>query len=203
MNEHIFREYDIRGVAEEDLGNETALRIGKAYGTIIHNRGGKNVVVGRDNRKSGPRILKNFLKGLQSTGTNVIFIGEISTPLLYYSVHKLNADGGVSITASHNPPQFNGFKVLVGKDAIYGGEIKEIRKIAQSGDFFISKKNGKLKNKKMDSMYLQEIKSIVKPKKNLKVVIDAGNGMASELAPKLLKGMSKKLTCLFCKKIST
>src|SRR3989338_10710961 len=156
MNPEIFREYDIRGIAERDLDSETAELIGKAYGTIIHNKGGKNVVVGRDNRKSGPRILKYFLKGLLSTGTNVIFIGEIPTPLLYYSVYKLDADGGVSITASHNPPQFNGFKVLVGKDAIYGGQIQEIRKIAQSGDFFISKKNGKLKNKKMDSMYLQE-----------------------------------------------
>jgi len=203
MNPEIFREYDIRGIAERDLDSETAELIGKAYGTIIHNKGGKNVVVGRDNRKSGPRILKYFLKGLLSTGTNVIFIGEIPTPLLYYSVYKLDADGGVSITASHNPPEFNGFKAMVGKDAIYGDAIQEIRKIAESGKFATAQngKSGKMKKKKMDAQYLAEIKSMVKIGRKLNIVIDSGNGMASELAPKLLRGMSKKLTCLYCKKI--
>ncbi len=203
MNPEIFREYDIRGIAEKDIDNETAEMIGRAYGTIIHNRGGKKIAVGRDNRKSGRRITKAFLKGLLSTGVNVVFIGEIPTPLLYYAVHKLDADGGVSVTASHNPPEFNGFKIMAGKDAIYGEAIQELRKIIEGGSFFAAKKKGRLKKKSMDAQYVAEIKSTVKIGKKLKVVIDAGNGMASDLAPKILRSMSGKLACLYCKKISS
>ena len=200
MNNEIFREYDIRGIAETDLGNETAELIGKAYGTLIHNDGGTKVAVGRDNRKSGRRILKYFLKGLLGTGIDAILIGEVPTPALYYAVHKLDADGGASVTASHNPPEFNGFKMLIGKDAIYGERIQEIRKIIEGGAFFTARKKGKVKKKPVDSLYLKEMKSIVKPEKSLNVVIDAGNGMASVLGPKLLKGMCRKLTCIYCKK---
>ncbi len=115
MNQEMFREYDIRGVADEDIPNETAELIGKAIGTLIHNNNGESIVVGRDNRISGPRILENFVKGVISTGINVTLIGEVPTPLLYYAVQKLDSDGGVNVTASHNPPEFNGFKVLSGK----------------------------------------------------------------------------------------
>ncbi len=205
MNPEIFREYDIRGIADIDLDDKTVELVGRAYGAIVAKGGGKKVAVGRDNRKSGPRILKALLRGIALTGIDVIYIGEIPTPLLYYAVHKLNVDGGISVTASHNPPQFNGFKVMLGKDAIYGQAIQEIRKVAEGGNFAVAQKGkkGKLVKKSLDAKYLKEIKSHVKIGRKLNVVIDAGNGMASVLAPKLLKKMCKTLTCLCCKKNSS
>ncbi len=201
MNQEMFREYDIRGVADEDIPNETAELIGKAIGTLIHNNNGKSIVVGRDNRISGPRILENFVNGVISTGINVTFIGEVPTPLLYYAVQKLDSDGGVNVTASHNPPEFNGFKVLVGKKAIYGEAIQNIYKLAKSKEF--AKGEGKVNEVCLDEQYLEEIASIVSPEKKLKIIIDAGNGMASELAPKLLEKIGVTPECLFCEKDSS
>ncbi|MAG18243.1 MAG: phosphomannomutase [Candidatus Diapherotrites archaeon] len=201
MKPEIFREYDIRGIADTDLPDSDAELIGKAYGTLIHNNGGKTVVVGKDNRESGPRILEALKKGILSTGINIVFIGEIPTPLMYYAVHKLDSDGGISVTASHNPPEFNGFKVMVGKEAIYGAKIQELRKVAESGKFVQGE--GTIKEKFLDDTYLEEIVSNVKIGKKLKVVIDAGNGMASELAPKLLKQLGIDPICLFCEKDSS
>lgn len=201
MNPEIFREYDIRGIAETDLKTEDMELIGKAYGTLIHNNGGKTVVVGKDNRESGPRILEALKKGILSTGINIIFIGEISTPLLYYAVHKLDADGGISVTASHNPPKFNGFKVMIGKEAIFGEKIRELGKLAESGKFV--KGEGNFEEKDLEEQYLEEIVSNTKIGKKPKIVIDAGNGMASEIAPKLMKKLGMEVTCLFCKKDSS
>ncbi len=199
MNPEIFREYDIRGIAERDIDAKTAELIGKAFGTMVAKGGGKKVAVGRDNRTSGPRILKELLKGILSTGTDVIYIGEIPTPLLYYAVHKLGTDGGISVTASHNPPEFNGFKVMIGKDAIYGEKIQEILQTAQKGKF--AQGAGKMREANLEQEYLHEISSSVKISGKLKVVIDAGNGMASELAPKLLRMAGIEPICLYCKKI--
>lgn len=202
MNPEIFREYDIRGVVDSEIDDKTAELIGRAYGTMIAKLGGKKVVVGRDNRRSGPRILKALLSGIMGSGINVIYIGEIPTPLLYYAVHKLVVDGGISVTASHNPPQFNGFKAMVGRGAIYGNKIQELRKIAESGKFAAGKTAGKLEEKSLDEDYLEEIASIVTPGKRLKVVVDAGNGMASELAPKLMSMIGCEVVPLFCEKIA-
>ncbi|MCR4334934.1 MAG: phosphomannomutase/phosphoglucomutase [archaeon] len=201
MNPEIFREYDIRGIADTELPDTDAELIGKAYGTLIHNNGGSVVVLGKDNRISGPRIFEALKKGILSTGINIIFIGEIPTPLLYYAVHKLDMDGGISVTASHNPPEFNGFKVLIGKEAIYGEKIQEIYKVAESGKFAVGE--GTIEEKFLDDIYLDEIVSNVKIVKKLKVVIDAGNAMASELAPKLLKQLGLDPICLFCEKDSS
>ncbi|MCR4368393.1 MAG: phosphomannomutase/phosphoglucomutase [archaeon] len=201
MNPEIFREYDIRGIADSDIPSSDAQLIGKAYGTIIHNNGGSRVIVGRDNRVSGPRILKALMDGILSTGINITFIGEVSTPLLYYAVSKLECEGGISVTASHNPPEFNGFKVLVGKSAIYGEAIQQIRKVAEKGEF--AKGKGAMQSKDLEEQYLNEIASLVhftSPQKKLKVVIDAGNAMASDLAPRLLKKIGLEPICLFCEK---
>ena len=203
MNSEIFREYDIRGIADRDIPDETALLIGKAYGTIIHNNGDVCVAVGNDNRKSSPRILAKLKEGILSAGIDIIYVGEISTPLLYYAVHNLKVDGGISVTASHNPPEYNGFKIMVGKDAIFGKKIREIAQIAESKKFFVAKQKGKISEKSLDEKYLNEIASLVKIKRKLKVVIDAGNGMASELAPKLFEKLGLKPVCLFCEKDSS
>lgn len=200
MNQEIFREYDIRGIAETDLKTEDMELIGKAYGTLIHNNGGSTVIVGNDNRESGPRILEALKKGILSTGINITYIGEIPTPLLYYAVHKLDLDGGISVTASHNPPEFNGFKVMIGKDAIFGEKIRELGKLAEAGNFV--KGEGNYSEKSLDETYLKEIVSIVNISRKPKFVIDAGNGMASEIAPKLFEMLGLNPTCLFCEKDS-
>ncbi len=200
MNKEIFREYDIRGIADKDIPTKDAELIGKAYGTIIHNNGGSKVVLGRDNRISGPRIFDAVKKGILSTGVNIVYIGEISTPLLYYAVNKLGVDGGMSVTASHNPPEYNGFKIMVGKEAIHGEKIMEIFNVATEGRF--SRGRGRFEEKNLEEQYLSEIAWTVKLEKKPKVVIDAGNGMASELGPRLMEKIGIKPICLYCKKDS-
>ncbi len=199
MNVEIFREYDIRGLAEKELDNNTVELIGKAYGTIIRKNNRKEVVIGRDNRSSSPRIYETLTKAITTTGINVIAIGEVTTPELYFSVHYLKKDGGINVTGSHNPTEYNGFKILVGKEAVYGKKIQEIKKLAESKKF--AKGNGKIIQMDMNKDYLNEIVKRVKVKRKIKVVVDAGNGMASELAPKLLEILGCETTELFCEKI--
>jgi len=136
LNQNMFRMYDIRGVWNDDLTEETAELIGKAFGTYIQNEKGiKDVIVGRDNRISSKPIRNAVINGLVSTGCNVLDIGVLSTPAFYYSRILFNYDAGLMITASHNPPQFNGFKVAFGPSTIYGDELKKLYHIAEKGDF--------------------------------------------------------------------
>ena len=126
MDRVIFREYDIRGVVETDLTLEVVNNIGKAFGTVVKRVGGKAVTVGQDARESSPILRDSIVSGILSTGVNVVQIGLVPTPLLYYSLHHLKVDGGVMITGSHNPPEFNGFKLNLGKDSIHGLAIQEM-----------------------------------------------------------------------------
>jgi len=201
MDRQIFREYDIRGIAGREIDGNTANLIGRAFATMVRDSGGKKVVVGRDNRESGPALLKELLAGISDGGVDAVYIGEIPTPLLYYAVNKLDCDGGISVTASHNPPQFNGFKVMVGKDAIYGKRIQEIADIIESGKFSGGK--GKFEEQSLDRKYIDEIAGLVRAKKKLRVVVDAGNAMASEIGPRLLEKLGCDVTCLYCEKISS
>lgn len=199
MNKEIFREYDIRGLAEKELTNEVVEKIGKAYGTIIRKNKGKEIVLGNDNRASSVRIKKAIMGAILSTGTNVIDVGETTTPELYFAVNYLKKDGGINITGSHNPPEYNGFKLLVGKEAIYGSKIQEIMKIIETNKFAEGK--GSLTKLNINEVYLKEIAKRVKVKRKVKLVIDAGNGMSSELAPKLMEMLGCETICLFCEKI--
>ncbi len=203
MNPEIFREYDIRGLNEE-LDDDTASRIGKAYGSIVKRAAKKaspTVAIGRDNRTTSPRIAKALIGGITSTGVNVTFVGETATPELYYAVHKLKLDGGINVTGSHNPPQYNGFKVLVGKDAIFGKEIQKLGKMAIAEKFTTAKKTGKVVEKNVGKAYLEDIASRVRVKRKVRVVVDAGNGMASDLGPKLLRMLGCDVVELYCEKI--
>jgi phosphomannomutase/phosphoglucomutase len=199
MNQEIFREYDIRGLGETDLTDEVVVKIGKAYGTMVLQKGGKEVVIGNDNRETSPRILNALVSGITSTGLKVILIGEATTPELYFAVNYLGKDGGINVTGSHNPPEYNGFKILVGKEAIHGEDIQKLKNIAQSEKFLVGK--GSVSKINIDNEYLNEIAKRVNVKRKLKVVIDAGNGMASELAPKLMKMLGCEVKELFCEKL--
>ncbi len=174
---------------------------GEKNGRVLGLDAAATVAVGRDNRASSPAIAKALIEGITSTGVNVVFVGEVATPELYYAVHKLDLDGGINVTGSHNPPQYNGFKVLVGKDAVFGKKIRQLGKMAMAGKFPAAKKAGRVDQKNIDKAYLEDIASRVKVERKVKVVVDAGNGMASELGPELLRMLGCEVVELYCEKI--
>ena len=135
MNAAIFREYDIRGKFPDDLNNETAYELGKSFGTYFQSNGAVKISVGHDCRESSPVLKDTLIKGLLETGMEVTCIGMVPTPLSYFSIHELKLDGAVMITGSHNPPEYNGFKISLGKSTIHGEEIQKIRKIQEAGSF--------------------------------------------------------------------
>ena len=136
LNPNIFREYDIRGIAGEDLTEEVMELLGKAYAAYMRGKKKYNtIVVGRDGRLSGKAFSRALIDGVTACGINVIDIGEVPTPVLYYALNTLEVDGGLMLTASHNPKEYNGMKVGVGKTTIYGDEIKKLYTLAMKGDF--------------------------------------------------------------------
>jgi phosphomannomutase/phosphoglucomutase len=135
MNPDIFREYDIRGIAGKDIQEADVESIGKAYGTLLCQQNKTNISVGRDCRATSDRFSQLFIKGIVSTGCDVIDIGVCPTPVLYFSIHHLKTQGGAMVTASHNPPEYNGFKLMSGFDSIHSQGLQEIRKIIEAGEF--------------------------------------------------------------------
>ena len=170
----ILREYDIRGVVGDTLHVADARAIGRAFGTMVRRNGGKRVALGYDGRLSSPELAKACSEGLTSTGLDVVEIGIAATPMLYYAVWHLEADGGIQITGSHNPPDFNGFKMMMGKKSFFGADIQELGKIAGKGDFEAGQ--GKVEKKNILADYAARLVKDVKPGRKLKVAWDTGNG---------------------------
>jgi len=183
LNPAIFREYDIRGVADRDLTDEVVYRLGQAFGTYIQSKGVYQCVVGRDVRLSGPRIEKALTEGIITTGVDVIKIGIVPTPVFYFSFFHLNINAGMMITASHNPPEENGFKVGLNKTTIYGAEIQALRRLAEAGKFRIGK--GRVDAADIIAPYIEMCRQKVKLTRPLKVVFDPGNGTAGVLLERL------------------
>jgi len=176
MATEIFRSYDIRGIVGKNLNEDVAKNIGKAFGTYL--QGEEDVVVGMDMRVSSESLKKFFISGLTSTGCNIIDIGMVATPIVYFAIIFLEKNAGACVTASHNPPEWNGFK-LRGKNAVglsYDKELKEIEKIFLSKKFLKSK-NGIITQKEMRKAYVNKMTSKIKIERKLKVVLDIGNGM--------------------------
>ena len=198
LNHEIFREYDIRGIAEKDLSDEVVSSIAKAYGSYLQKISQeKKVVVARDNRITSRHLSSLVIAGLLSTGCDVTDLGEVTTPIFYFANHHFTADAGVMVTASHNPPQFNGFKLVLQRKSIYGKQIRELGKIAEKGLF--TEGNGKLEKKNIVDAYFKAIRTKIKLERPINVVIDAGNGIAGPFAPELLKSLGCKVDCLYCK----
>lgn len=201
LNPEIFREYDIRGRVGSDLTSETVRLIGRAYGTYLQRNAGtpdrNTVIVGRDNRASSDEFRDALLEGLTSAGCEVIDIGLVVTPILYFSRVHLGIDGAVMITGSHNPPDMNGFKLCRGLGTIYGEEIQKLRGIIETGDFVEGK--GLVRTEDVVPAYfgMMKEKIMLGPRK-LKVVVDAGNGTASFFAPRLLEEMGCEVVRLYC-----
>ena len=191
----IFREYDIRGIAETDLLSPGVELLGKAIGTYFIRRAGSNVNLGRDCRVSSDRLHTALLKGLQSAGCHVTDVGVIPTPLLYYSAFHLKASGGVMITGSHNPAEYNGFKVMAGKSTIHGAEIQEILRIITEEDF--ASGDGSQQTYDIITPYVNEIASKFNFTRRVKVVLDGGNGTAGPAMHRLLEKLNVDATEIF------
>jgi len=197
LNENMFRMYDIRGVWGEDLTDETAEMIGKAFGTYVRQKGIKDVLIGRDNRLSSRPLRDALVKGLTSTGCDVLDVGVLTTPAFYYSNFLYNYQAGMMITASHNPPQFNGFKVMVGPSTIYGDELKKLYYIAEKGEF--EEGTGNVKYAYPINSYINMIKEKVKlGDRKLKVVVDCGNGTGSYFYPDVIYNLGCEVYPLYC-----
>ncbi len=199
INPAIFRQYDIRGVWGKDLTEEIVELISKAFASYLLksiNKGKAKISVGRDVRLHSPIIRNSLIKGLNSSGIDVIDIGICPTPLQYYSLFKLPVDGGVMITGSHNPPEFNGFKLSVGKETLFGDNIQTIKKIINVKDF--KSGSGTVENYPIIDDYINFLKDKFQSLSGLKVVIDAGNGTAGLVAPELLKAFGVEVFELYC-----
>ncbi|MCK4576545.1 phosphomannomutase/phosphoglucomutase [candidate division WOR-3 bacterium] len=195
MNTEIFRTYDIRGIADIDLTNEVAEKLGRSYGTFLPDNA-KLIGIGRDIRLSSERIKTSFVNGLLSTGVNVVDFGEIPTPILYFTVHKYGLNGGVEITGSHNPKEYNGLKMLVGRNTIYGKDIQHIRKIAEKSNF--KKGQGNYEEKNSVNDYITDVLSRISlGKRKLKIIFDSGNGITGPVINKLYKNLPFEFEILF------
>jgi len=194
---NIFREYDIRGKVPEELNRETAYRLGQCFGTYYLGFGAKRISLGRDCRLSSPELRLGVMEGMRDAGIHVQELGMVPTPVLYFSLYHLDVDGGIQITGSHNPPEYNGFKICLGKTTIYGEEIQKLRRIGESGSF--PKGRGSVESKEVLQPYIEEILKRVRCGKiPRKVVLDAGNGMAGLVAPELYSRMGIEVETLFC-----
>ena len=192
----IFRAYDIRGIVETALTPENVYLIGKAFGSKCQQQGVKEVVLGRDGRLSGPALLDALTKGLTETGCYVINIGMIPTPVAYYATYELNTGTCIMITGSHNPPEYNGLKMMLAGETLYGETITDLRDIILKEQFAVGKGSSKTVN--LEDQYLKRITSDINIKRPMKIAIDCGNGVAGELAPKLFKQLGCEVTELFC-----
>lgn len=198
MNPAIFREYDIRGLAEKDFDSDFARLLGQVHGTAVYEKGGRRVAVGRDCRATSDPYAEAVIQGFLSAGLHVYDIGVCPTPLLYFSLFHLDLDGGIMVTASHNPSEYNGFKVCLGKDTLYGAQIQDLRVRIERGDF---KENagGKREAYAIIPPYQEhlwrDVPSLARP---LKVVVDAGSGVGGPVAPPVFRRLKCKVWEIAC-----
>jgi phosphomannomutase / phosphoglucomutase len=196
MNPQIFREYDIRGVVGSDFDAADVERIGLAFGTYVRQQGGKRLAVGRDHRLSSESFAAALTAGLRATGCDIVDIGLVPTPLLYFSLFHLNTDGGCMITASHNPAEYNGIKLCCGRSALYGDEIQQIGRLTEHGPF--SAGTSQRTEAEVRSPYMAYITDQIRLRRPLRVVVDAGNGTSGLVVQDLLRRLGCEVYELFC-----
>ncbi|OGP61638.1 MAG: phosphomannomutase [Deltaproteobacteria bacterium RBG_13_49_15] len=196
MNPDIFREYDIRGIAGKDFTEEDVALIGKGVGTYLRQRGRTKLTVGRDCRLTSDAYAARIIEGLRSTGCDVTDIGICPTPVFYFSIKHLDKEGGVMVTASHNPPDHNGFKLCIDSDSIFGKEIKKILGIIEGGAF--TRGEGTLAGAEIIGPYKDFVIKNISIPRPLKVGVDAGNGTGGVVAVPIMKALKCEVYDLYC-----
>ncbi len=197
MKRTIYREYDIRGIFGKDLDRETVTTLGRAIGTYYVRRGATSTAVGRDARLSSPDLFRWLSHGLRSTGLVVLDAGMIPTPLLYYCVYNMGADAGIQITGSHNPPDYNGFKMQMGHESVYGPMIQQIADIAETRDFV----QGEGRSGALEPVphYMDHVTRVIRlARTDLRIVVDAGNGVGGMVAIPLMHRLGLDPVQMYC-----
>jgi len=193
----IFRAYDVRGVVGKSLTRDVARLLGQSIGTVMREKGLREIVVGRDGRLSGPELAGALADGLREAGIDVIDIGAVPTPVVYYAAYRFNTGSGVAVTGSHNPPDYNGFKIVVGGETLSEGAIQDLyQRIA--GNRLESGGQGSIRHIDVVPDYIERITSDVQAERNLKIVVDCGNGIPGAVAPQVLEGIGCDVIQLYC-----
>jgi len=196
VQQEMFRAYDIRGIVDEGLTVDSVYTIGLAFGSEAKAQGEHTVIIARDGRLSGPVLLDALAKGLQASGCDVINIGAVPTPVLYFATHELNANSGIMLTGSHNPANYNGLKMILNGHTLAEETIQDLYRRLQAADF--TQGAGSYREQDIADDYVNRIVSDLSLKKSLKIVVDAGNGIAGELAPTLYRALGVEVIELFC-----
>ena len=196
MNPGIFREYDIRGIAGEDICEQDVVDIGKAYGSLLRDQGRKKISVGRDCRITSDRFSQLFIQGIVSTGCDVVDIGTCPTPVLYYSIHHLELDGGAMVTASHNPPEYNGFKLMSGHNSIHSQGLQDLLQIIEQKAYVTGE--GQETKADVTTPYMAYLKENISLTQKIRIGIDAGNGTGGITAVPVLNDLGCEVHDIFC-----
>jgi phosphomannomutase/phosphoglucomutase len=200
----IFREYDIRGLVDVDLTDDVVELLGRGLGTMIRRQGGTRLALGRDCRESSTRFREFLARGLTSTGVHVWDVGVVPSPLVYFAAHTLPVDGLAMITGSHNPPEYNGFKIGAGKSTFHGPEIQALRRLIETQDFVVADRPGVVEPFDIITPYNHFLRQTVKVgRPGMKVVVDAGNGVGGHIAVPLLQQMGFDVVPLYCEMDAT
>ena len=203
INAGIFRQNDIRGIVGQDLTPDAAEAIGGGYAALLRERGTSGAVaVGRDNRPSGEALRDALVRGLTQAGVDVVDVGVLPTPLLYWSLHNLPVAGGIQITGSHNPSEYNGFKLSLGRESVHGHEIQHLLELIRNGAAPTGK--GTVRTEQVIDRYVADVVARIGPlSRRIKMVYDCGNGAAAVVAPQLMRALGVDATGLFCESDGT
>lgn len=193
----IFKAYDIRGIVDAQLSKEVVNNIGKVLGTMAQEQMMGSLVVGRDGRLSSLDLQKALIDGILKSGCNVFDIGLVATPIVYYANFALKTYSGVMVTGSHNPPEYNGLKMVINNQAVYGDKIVTLYNRLLANDY-IDDRNGNYEVVDIRNRYIQEISKDIKLKRKINVIVDCGNGVAGDVAPKLFRALNADVTELYC-----
>ncbi len=192
----IFKAYDIRGIVDRTLTVEAVEAIGQAIGSEAQARGKRAVCIGRDGRLSGPTLSQALARGLQKSGVDVIDIGRVTTPILYFSAHHLGTGSGVMVTGSHNPPDYNGLKMMLAGETLSGDDIQRLRRRLETGD--LKRGAGSIRSQDVGNAYLERVTGDIRLKRKMRIAVDCGNGIPGAFAPSLYRKLGCEVEELFC-----
>ncbi|WP_290890850.1 phosphomannomutase/phosphoglucomutase [Arenimonas sp.] len=198
LDRSIFRAYDIRGVVGKTLDAETARLIGQAIGTEMHRQDARSVVVGRDGRLSSPEMANALIEGLRLAGREVIDIGDAPTPLVYFGAYHLRAGSCVSVTGSHNPPDYNGFKIVIDGETLAGDAIQKLYERIAENNLHVAENQGLVSRRDITQDYIDRVAGDIQIERKLRVVVDCGSGIAGLVAPRLLEAIGADVEPLYC-----